>query len=197
MSWATEWPYCPGGNNGDVGCDACRAVAYEYLDLGSSEVATDTSSPSESCLGDMALSESLPQVVDVSVGQWDCECGVSSLEAARDGVPEDGLCVQPALLDKTGNMCCCWFDTGLYEQCESVFLEMFKGQSRYYVAKSLKRVDDYVLYGIAALRGRQVSDISHLFPPWVEFIYPIGDEEPKDFFFSILNGFKGGETAFE
>jgi len=115
---------------------------------------------------------------------------VSSREAVGDRDGEDVLCINPALLESPDNMCCCWFDTEVFEPCEASFLAMFTGKRRYYVAYCIARAKGRVLYGVAAFQGRRVSDINHLFAPWVNFIYPVGNESPEEFFTSLAGEFR-------
>ena len=95
--------------------------------------------------------------------------------------------IDPLLLERTENMSCCWFDTTLEGVSQKAFERLF---SRYpegtYGTRFLCNVNGCILYGIwvdvdTKPRG-DVAILGHDFPEWVQFLYPIGDEEREPFF---------------
>lgn len=87
-------------------------------------------------------------------------------------------------------ICCCWFDCTKPRGGESFFREAFRSRGFYYTAECLADVSDWVLYGVVAYNGRRVLDLESILPSWVQFVYPVGGERPREFWESATEEFR-------
>lgn len=85
------------------------------------------------------------------------------------------------------DVCVCWFDMEVASEAdfEALFAQYQKGD---YVYARLATANGCMLCGVYA-RGSGTDLLSHAFPDWVNFEYPIGDEDPMAFFRTMMGVF--------
>lgn len=101
------------------------------------------------------------------------------------------LSVNPALLYKWRNICCCWFDTTRRGVSSLSFRCLFLPFQARFRFEPLGEANNCALYGVVALsdRGGDVALLTHAFPKWVNFEFPIGPEDGDEFFVRIIGTF--------
>lgn len=103
-------------------------------------------------------------------------------------VAEPGVCMR--LLERPRlDFCACWFDTDMASHRVREFQRLLAGYERGAVLHArVVEVNGCVLY---VVYGRRVGTalLTHDFPDWVNFVYPIGDEKVEDFVPRIAGAF--------